>query len=85
LEDVKMDAPKTKAFAGIINALNLSGKKTLFLLPEYDSNLYLSLRNVPTVNGKQLSDMNTYDILDANVLVMTESAAKLFTEEKAEA
>lgn len=85
LEDVKMDAPKTKAFAGIMNALNLSGKKTLFVVPEYDMNVYLSLRNVPTVNGKQLSDMNTYDILDANVLVMTESAAKLFTEEKAEA
>jgi large subunit ribosomal protein L4 len=85
LEDLKMETPKTKAFTGIMDALKVGGKKTLFVMPEYDSNVYLSLRNVPAINGKQLSDMNTYDILDAGVLVMTESAAKLFSEEKAAA
>jgi len=43
----------------------------------------LSLRNVEGVNGSVLSDMNTYDILNANYLVMTEKAAKLFTETEA--
>jgi large subunit ribosomal protein L4 len=52
----------------------------LFVIPEYNDNLYLSLRNVEGVSGTLLSDMNTYDILNANVLVLTESAAKLFTE-----
>ncbi len=85
LEDVKMDAPKTSAFTGILNKLNIAGKKTLFVIPEYNDNLYLSLRNVPTVNGTLLSDLNTYDILNANVLVLTESAAKVFTEEAVEA
>jgi len=85
LEDVKMDAPKTSTFAGILGKLNIAGKKTLFVLPEYNDNLYLSLRNVPTVSGTLLSDLNTYDILNANVLVLTESAAKIFSEEAVEA
>jgi large subunit ribosomal protein L4 len=85
LEDVKMDAPKTSTFTGILSKLNLAGKKTLFVLPEYNDNLYLSLRNVPTVTGTLLSDLNTYDILNANVLVLTEGAAKIFSEESVEA
>jgi large subunit ribosomal protein L4 len=83
MEDVQMDAPKTKAFSGILKSLNIGKKKALFVIPEYDNNLYLSLRNVEGVNGSILSDMNTYDILNANVLVITETAAKLFTESEA--
>ena len=83
MEDVNMEAPKTKAFAGILKSLNVGKKKALFVIPEYNDNMYLSLRNVEGVNGSVLSDMNTYDILDANVLVMTEKAAKLFTETEA--
>jgi large subunit ribosomal protein L4 len=85
LEDVNMDAPKTKTFAGILSSLNLTRKKALFVLPEYNDNLYLSLRNVQGINGTVISDMNTYDILNANVLVLTESAAKLFSVEEMEA
>ncbi|MBC7935405.1 MAG: 50S ribosomal protein L4 [Rhizobacter sp.] len=84
LEDVNMDTPKTKAFTGILSSLNLAGKKSLFVIPEYNDNLYLSLRNIQGVNGTVISDMNTYDILNASVLVMTESAAKLFSQEAAE-
>jgi len=85
LEDVKMDIPKTSVFTGILNSLNITGKKTLMVIPEYNDNLYLSLRNVPTVTGTLLSDLNTYDILNANVLILTESAAKIFSEETVEA
>ena len=60
-------------------------KKSLFIIPEYNDNLYLSLRNVQGVTGTVISDINTYDILNANVLVLSESAAKLFTEEGIEA
>lgn len=80
LEDVNLDAPKTKAFSTILKSMNIGHKKALFVIPEYNDNLYLSLRNVNGVSGTLLSDMNTYDILNANVLVLTESAAKLFTE-----
>ena len=63
----------------------LTGKKALFVLPEYNDNFYLSLRNVPKVNGTLLSDLNTYDILNANVLVFSEGAAKIFAANEAEA
>ncbi len=85
LEDVTMDAPKTQQFTSIMKSLNISGKKTLFVLPEYNDNVYLSLRNVKSVNGTLMSDMNTYDIVNASVLVLTESAAKIFSAEEEEA
>ena len=85
LEDVKMDAPKTKTFTDILKSLNISNKKALIVLPEYNDNLYLSLRNVPKATGTLLSDMNTYDIVNANVLVLTESAANIFSATEAEA
>lgn len=81
LEDMQMDAPKTKTFTAVLKSLNMGRKKSLFVVPEYNDNFYLSLRNVPGANGTVISDMNTYDILNANVLVLSESAAKLFTEE----
>lgn len=82
VEDLTMDAPKSKQFAGILKSLQLSGKKILFVLPEDSENVYLSLRNIPKVQGTLLSDVNTYDIVNANVLVFTESVAKIFTEEE---
>ena len=81
IEDIKMDTPKTKEFAGILSNLKISGKKALVVIPEYNDNLYLSLRNMPSVEGTLLSDMNTYDLVNAEVLVLTESAAKIFSEE----
>ena len=84
LEDITLDAPSTKQFSGIIRSLNLADKKSLFVTPEFNSNLYLSLRNVPSVQGCLLSDMNTYNIVNAKVLVLTESAAKIFADESEE-
>jgi large subunit ribosomal protein L4 len=85
LEDIKLDAPKTKEFAGILKTLEFADKKTLFVFPEYNSNLYLSLRNIPRVESALLADMNTYDIVNADVLVLSESAAKVFAEDVIEA
>jgi len=81
VEDVKMDAPKSKQFATILKSLNLSDKKVLFVLPEDSENVYLSLRNIPGVKGTLLSDVNTYDIVNAGTVVFSESVAKIFTEE----
>lgn len=86
VEDVKMDTPKTKTFVEILGNLNVADKKSMFITPEYNDNLQLSIRNVPSVLGVLLSDINTYDIVNSEVLVLTESAAKIFgEEEKAEA
>lgn len=85
VEDVTMDAPKTKQFVAILKNLGVSDKKSLFVIPDDNNNLYLSLRNVPRVNGTLIRDINTYDIVNANVLVMTENAAKVFTATEEEA
>jgi large subunit ribosomal protein L4 len=85
VEDINLDVPKTKTFVDMLGGLKADGKKVLFVIPEYNDNLYLSFRNVPVVNGILLSDMNTYDIVNADVVVLTEGAAKIFSEEEVEA
>jgi large subunit ribosomal protein L4 len=57
-------------------------KKSMFILPEYNDNIYLSLRNIPKCRWYVIGDINTYEIVNADVLVMTESAAKIFSEEE---
>jgi len=84
VEDIKLDAPKTKQFTDALKSLNVAGKKVLFVLPEYNDNVYLSLRNVPTVEGVLLADVNTYDIVNADILLLSETAAKVFSEDVAE-
>jgi large subunit ribosomal protein L4 len=85
VEDIKMETPKTKQFTTALKSLNIADKKVLFVLPgEESDNLFLSLRNVPKVEGTLLADINTYDIVNAQVLVLSESAAKIFIDETAE-
>lgn len=83
IEDFNMEAPKTKEFTTLLSNINVAGKKTLFVITDYNDNLYLSLRNVPKVTGSLLADVNTYDLINSDVLVLTESAAKIFSEEEA--
>jgi large subunit ribosomal protein L4 len=86
VEDITMDSPKTKNFMDIMGSLKLADKKAMFIMPENNENVQLSMRNVPSVLGVLLSDINTYDIVNSEVLILTESAAKIFSdEEKAEA
>jgi large subunit ribosomal protein L4 len=82
VEDITFDAPKTKTVAGVLKSMNLDAKKALFILPEYNDNLYLSLRNIPNADGTLLADINTYEIMNADVLVLTEGAAKIFIDEE---
>lgn len=85
IEDIALEAPKTKQFTDILKSLDIQSKKALIVLPDYNENVYKSFRNVPSVIGTLLSDVNTYDIVNSNVLVFTESAAKIFVEENTEA
>lgn len=85
VEDIVMDTPKTKTFVDILGNLKVADKKVMFIQPEYNDNVELSLRNVPSVLGVLLSDMNTYDIVNSEVLILTESAAKIFAEDDKEA
>jgi len=74
LEDFTFDTPKTKDFAQIIDSLKIAGKKALFVLPENNNFVYLSARNLQKVNVLTAKDVNTYAVLDAASLVITESS-----------
>lgn len=74
LEDFNLDAPKTKAFVEIVNNLKISDKKVLMVLPEANKNVYLSARNIQRAQVAIASDINTYGVLNAGVMVVTENA-----------
>lgn len=81
VEDLKIAQPKTKDFISVLKALNADNKKVLFLAPEENENLHLSFRNLPNVQGYQFTDMNTYDIINADVVVITESTVNTIAED----
>lgn len=74
LEDFTLEAPKTKLFAEIIANLKLEGKKTLMVLPEVNQTLVLSSRNLSRAKVTRARDLNTYEILRANNLLILESS-----------
>ena len=74
VEDFTLEAPKTKSMIEIINNLKVSGKKSLFVLPGADKIVYLSARNLERVSVMAASMLNTYKVLDADVMVVAESA-----------
>ena len=62
----------------ILNDLKVGEKKIMFVTPDYNNNVYVSSRNIPSVLNTLLSDVNTYDIVNSEALVLTESAALIF-------
>jgi large subunit ribosomal protein L4 len=74
LEDFALETPKTAKMAGVSANLNIMNKKSLFVLPEQNKNIYLSSRNLQGVEVVTISDLNTYSIMKASTLVLTESA-----------
>lgn len=80
VEDLSLSEPKTKDFTGILNSLRGDNRKTMVVLPEYNTNVYLSGRNLADNKTVVLSDMNTYDLTHTDLVIFTESAAKMFNE-----
>ena len=80
VEDFNFEAPKTKEFVQLQKNLNVEGKKLLLLLPDVNKNVYLSARNVQRVEVMTASALNTYKVMNANVIVVTENALKLVDE-----
>lgn len=77
LEDFNFEAPKTKNFVDLIKNLNLDNKKTLLVLGSNNANIYLSSRNLEGSKVINASDINTYDILNADNLILAESSVKV--------
>ena len=74
VEDFNMEAPKTKEFVIITKNLKVADKKLLMVLPEKNNFVYLSARNLQKAKVVTVSDINTYSVLDAANLVLTESS-----------
>ncbi len=80
VEDFNFDAPKTKDFVNITKNLKVDGKKLLLVLPEVNKNVYLSARNLQGTEVMLASTINSYKVLNADVLVMTENSLKAIDE-----
>lgn len=76
VEDFNFEAPKLKDFVNIAKNLKVDGKKLLLLLPEANKNVFLSARNLQKAHVMVAKDVNTYKILDADVLIVTENSLK---------
>lgn len=77
LEDFNFEVPKTKNYLDLMKNLNLSDKKTLLVLGESNKNVYLSSRNLEGVKVVTASELNTYDIVNAQSLILAESSVKV--------
>ncbi|MFN5813355.1 MAG: 50S ribosomal protein L4, partial [Bacteroidota bacterium] len=64
----------------MLKDLKVNDKKALYLMSSIEENVFVSARNIPSVLATALSDINTYDVMNADVLVLTESAAKMFAD-----
>ncbi|HAW18990.1 MAG TPA: 50S ribosomal protein L4 [Flavobacteriales bacterium] len=74
MEDFTFDAPKTSAYVNLLNGLELSNKKTLLITSDVNLNVVLSARNFPKAKVAVAGSINTYDIMNANVLLICEGA-----------
>jgi large subunit ribosomal protein L4 len=80
LEDFQFSTPKTKNFISLINNLKIDGHKSLMVLANLDSNILLSSRNLQKSKVVTATDINTYDLLNADKLVLTASSVKTIEE-----
>ena len=80
VEDFVMEAPKTKDFVNITKNLKVEGKKTLVVLPESNKNVYLSARNLKGAEVMLASMINSYKVLNSDMLVITESSLKIIDD-----
>lgn len=79
IEDFNMSNPKTSEFVGLLKALNISGR-SLFVTPDTDKNVYLSGRNIEGNTVMRAADLNTYEVLKASSLILTESSISKIEE-----
>jgi large subunit ribosomal protein L4 len=79
IEDFDMNSPKTSEFVGLLKALNVNGR-TLFVTPEMNKNIYLSGRNIEGNTVMKAADINTFEVLKAGKLIVTEKAVSIIEE-----
>lgn len=81
LEDFNLEAPKTKDISSIRKNLKLDDKKSLLVLAKANKNIYLSSRNLPGSRVTTVSELNTYDIMNASTVLFVESSLAVLQKE----
>lgn len=80
VDNITVEAPKTKDFVKITKNLKVDGKKVLLVLADKNNNLYLSARNVPNTRLVNASDLNTYTVMNNNAIIITESSLEIINK-----
>jgi large subunit ribosomal protein L4 len=80
VEDFSFETPNTKVFVDMLNKLNVCEKKQLFVLPSSNKNVYLSARNLKKTDMVMASNLNTYGIMNSDVLVISEGSLEIISE-----
>ncbi len=80
IEDFTFDKPQTKEYLNVMNNLNAKGKKSILVLNDYDQNLFLSSRNVPKAEVVNAKDLNTFEILNAQAIILSEGSISKIQE-----
>lgn len=83
VEQFSMDAPKTKEFMRILDAIKAGDRKVLFVLPENSKNIFLSSRNLPEVRVITVNELNTYAIMNANTMVIMDGVQDVLSQRAA--
>ncbi|MCU0442539.1 MAG: 50S ribosomal protein L4 [Bacteroidia bacterium] len=80
VENFNIDGPKTKQYLTILNNLKLNSEKTLMVIPDYNDNIYKSSRNLPKAKVMTARDLNTYEILAANKLILVDTSVAVIED-----
>ncbi|MBY5959301.1 50S ribosomal protein L4 [Membranicola marinus] len=80
VEDFSFDKPSTKSFVEVLTNLKLDGQKVLLVVNEHDRNVYLSGRNYPSIQVTEVRNLNTYEIMKAGTVLLSESAVAHFNQ-----
>lgn len=80
VEDFKLETPQTSKYKGFLDSLEVTGKNSLLVTSEHDQILYLSSRNIQKASVSRAQDLNTYQVLKANALILSEGAIQKIKE-----
>lgn len=80
VEDFSFEAPKTKEFINILQQLDVNGQKAVLVTSDFEKEVYLSSRNVPKTSTVRATDLNTYEIMNAGKLILSEGAVEKIKE-----
>ena len=79
VEDFNFEQPQTKAYIGFLNGFDINNRKSILIVPEFNTNIFLSSRNIPGADVAEVDTFNTYDILDSETILISEKSLELIT------